>query len=108
MAFLIGPTRQIIQQDPDDNLDYLIDLSDWLGSGTASGVTVIASGVTATALINPTPITVDEYGEIPAARSITLTVSGGTVAMEAGITLRVTTAAGKSLDLSYTVVIKPR
>ena len=108
MSFLIGPTRQIIQQDPDDILDYFVDLSDWLGGGAISTAAVFATGVTASVAVNVNAVDLGDYGSVPGGRSVTITVSGGAPAVPAVITLRVATQSGNSFDLTYTVVIKSR
>lgn len=87
-----------IPKDPAATLDYTLDWSTngWLGLDTiASVVWTVPAGITKTAASN-TPT------------GATVWLSGGTLATSYIITCRITTAAGRTDERSFRVIIKDR
>lgn len=105
MPIIIGPTRRIILQDPDDSRDYLIDTTELFAGDPVDSATLITSNITATADISVADFEVEDYGIIPAGRAVTLWVSGGQVGLPGKITLRLESGS-RRMDLTYNVVLK--
>jgi hypothetical protein len=85
-------------KDPDAVLDYTVDWSPWLsdsGDQITSSAWIVPEGLTTTA---------DYYTTTTA----TVWLSGGTVGREYVVTNRITTAAGRVDDRSFTLVIRSR
>lgn len=109
MSLLVGPTRNIIEQDPDDNLDYVADFSAALAGDTINTVSVTGTGVTVGSVVkNTSPIEVDEYGTLPVGSAVTFWLTGGTVGVPATVRVRVVSTLGRSIDMTYVVVLKQR
>jgi hypothetical protein len=110
MALLAGPTRNIIEQDPDDILDYVADFGHLLvGDDIINGISVLATGVTvASFAYNAAPITIDEYGTLPIRTAVVFWLTGGTVGVPGKVRVRIVSAAGRSYDVSYEIVLKQR
>lgn len=81
-------------KDPDDVLDYRLDLADWLAGDTitAATVTVASGGVTLGAK------TVDAAG-------VSIWISGGANGEAASLLFRVTTAGGCQKDFTVALDI---
>ena len=101
-------------KDPDDKLDYVLDLSEWLDDDTITGHTVtIAAGdvVKDSSSVNAVPLTVKEnWGTrtIAAQKAVIVWISGGTLKTVAEVTVRVETAAGRQLDRSFIIRLVSR
>lgn len=87
----MASTSTNFTKDPDDVLDYAFDWSSWLGgSDTISSFTAIGSpGIT----VNTTSHT---------STTSTVWVSGGSAGIPYTVTHRITTAAGRTKDLTMT------
>ena len=89
---------QKFTKDPDANLDFSIDWTDWLDvvSDTISSVVwTVPSGITKTDESNTTTVA-------------TIWLSGGTVGTKYAIVGRITTAAGRVDDRTIEIVIKQK
>jgi hypothetical protein len=87
-----------IKKDPAAVLDYTLDWSTdgWLGIDTiASVVWAVPAGITQTAASNTTT-------------GATVWLSGGTLATSYTVTCRITTAAGRTDERSFRIIIKDR
>lgn len=87
-----------ITKDPQATLDYTLDwtIGGWLGTDTiASVLWTVPSGITQAAASNTTT-------------SATIWLSGGTLLASYTITCRITTAAGRTDERSFRVIIKDR
>jgi len=105
MSFRITEDGPAINKDPDDKLDYVIDLSEWLAGDT------IASVVAATEegdveidsyAPNLAPLVVTERHRqraLPERSAIILWLSGGTVPSR--VSARCTTVTGRRKDTSF-------
>lgn len=84
-------------KDPDANLDYPFDWSDWLPSGdTISSVTwVVSSGLIQGTTSNT-------------ATSATIWLSGGTSGNAYSVTCRITTSQGRIEDRTITIRVSQR
>lgn len=81
-------------KDPNDVLDYTRDWTTWLDGDTISTSTfVVPAGLTKDSETNNTT-------------SATVWLSGGTVDALYIVTNRITTAAGRTRDLSWLITIK--
>ena len=87
----------IFVKDPDANLDYGFDWSDWL----ADGETILTSTWTVT-----TGLTKDSDSSNDTAT--TIWVSGGTAGTSYTITNHITTSAGREDDRSHVLKVKDR
>lgn len=78
-------------KDPDDVVDYSVDWTDWLAGDTiATSVWVVPTGITKDSDTNDTT-------------SATIWLSGGTEGDDYQLTNRITTAAGRTKDKSFTI-----
>lgn len=84
-------------KDPDANLDYAIDWSDWLDTGDtiATSTWLVPTGLTAGTDSNTTT-------------SATIWLSGGKGGVSYLVTNRITTTAGRETDRSFTVSVQER
>jgi hypothetical protein len=99
-AFILGKDGlPSILKDPDANLDYQIDWSEWLGADTISAsvwtVAPPAGGLTA-ATPSQTTVTTRVW------------LSGGTVGQTVRVTNRITTAQGRIDERSFNVRLGER
>lgn len=83
-------------KDPDAELDYRLDWSEWLASDTISTSTWSAdTGITVTTSTNTTT-------------TATVWLAGGTLGQAYTVTNRVVTAGGRTDERSFLVVITER
>lgn len=87
-------------KDPDAELDYTRDWSDWL---TAVGDTIDTS-----TWIVPEGLEIGEAGETNDDTTATIWLKGGIVDVEYEVTNRITTAGGRTDDRTFKVVIRQR
>lgn len=97
----------LVEKDPDDVLDYVLDYSNWLGEDTISTVTPVASGVTVdAALINTGVLTIDDNGftrTIGIGKAVVVWLSGGVDMTQGFVDLHVQTMGGRKRDWSIKV-----
>lgn len=107
-------TENAFVKDPDDVLDYIIDLSSWLAGDTITTVTascVQGDVVIDSAEVNATAFDVREpYGSrtIGARSAVIVWLSAGTLNTTAQVTAHLVTAAGRESDKSFLLRIKQR
>lgn len=99
----LGTEVPWIRKRPDEVLDYIVDLSDYLGSGeTLSGISAVADtgiviGSSPAPAINASPLQVtlaDGSGKtIAAGEAVVIWLSGGTVGSRYDITATATSGA---------------
>jgi hypothetical protein len=101
-TFVVLNGKRTIEKDPNDNLDYIADWTDWL---LASAGDLLQSVVWA--------ITGDDILLVKENQSIDVTnklaqiqLSGGTVGKKYGVTCRITTAGGRIKDDTFYVKVK--
>jgi hypothetical protein len=83
-------------KDPDSKLDYQFDWSTYLGVDTiATSAWIVPSGITKVNDTNDDTTT-------------TIWLSGGTANTEYEVTNRITTATGRIVDRSMTILVKER
>jgi len=83
-------------KDPNAVLDYSIDWPRWLaGDQIAASEWIVASGLT-------------KMAESKTATSTTVWLSGGTAGQSYIVTNRITTAAGRTEDRSFTIRVEER
>jgi fructosamine-3-kinase len=83
-------------KDPNAVLDYSIDWTRWLaGDQIAASEWIVASGLT-------------KMAESKTATSATVWLSGGTAGQSYIVTNRITTAAGRTEDRSFTIRVEER
>jgi hypothetical protein len=107
MPLINGPTQKIIQQDPEDNIDYIVDMSEVFAGAAIDSVTVTAEGVTATAVITTIDVEIPDHIVVPAGRAFVLWLTGGQVGVPGRVRLRVVSGV-RVLNFSYGVVLKKR
>jgi hypothetical protein len=85
-------------KDPNANLDYLFDWTDWLEAGDTitSHVVAVDSGDVVIGVNSHTT------------NSVTVWLSGGTVNTDAAVRARVTTTQGRIDDRTITLLIRER
>jgi hypothetical protein len=110
MSLLAGPTRNIIEQDPDDVLDYIADFSQLLvGGDVINAIAVSNAGINVVTFeYNAEPITIDGYGVLPIRTAVVFWLTGGVVGVPGKVSVRITSAAGRSYEVSYGIVLKQR
>lgn len=106
-GFVITTHRKILEVDPDEVMDYIIDLTDWIGT---EAITSVSFTNTSTAEIysvakNSAPLTVPGYGDVAADKAVVFWVRLGTLGTSGTVTFSVTVGARKK-DIAYTVVVK--
>lgn len=109
-GFVITKTQKILQIDPDEVLDYIVDFNDWMPAGdTIQSVDVAVNtstvsfyGVTA----NDDPMVVSGHGQVAARTVVIFWSKEGVVNTTGELTLRVTTVGGRKKDITYTIVVK--
>lgn len=83
-------------KDPNAVLDYSIDWARWLaGDQIAASEWIVASGLT-------------KMADSKTATSATVWLSGGTAGQSYIVTNRITTAAGRTEDRSFTIRVEER
>ncbi len=83
-------------KDPNAVLDYSIDWTRWLaGDQIAASEWIVASGLT-------------KMADSKTATSATVWLSGGTAGQSYIVTNRITTAAGRTEDRSFTIRVEER
>ncbi len=83
-------------KDPNAVLDYTIDWTRWLaGDQIAASEWIVASGLT-------------KMADSKTATSATVWLSGGTAGQSYIVTNRITTAAGRTEDRSFTIRVEER
>jgi len=83
-------------KDPDAILDYAVDWSRWLAGDTvASSVWIVPTGLT-------------KATESNTATKAIVWLSGGTAGQTYTVTNRITTAAGRTEDRSFTIRVEER
>ena len=84
-------------KDPDANLDYSVDWSDWLvtGDNIASTLWTVPAGLT-------------KGAESEADGICTIYLSGGTAGSDYEVACRITTAAGRIDERTITVMVRQR
>lgn len=115
MSFRDTASGPEIDKDPDDALDYVIDMSGWLPSAdTLSSVTasVVDGDVTITqqAVATQDLDVAERYGSrtIPAQRAAVVWLSGGTVGTTSSVRARLTTQQGRQRDVTFLVRVVER
>lgn len=87
-------------KDPNAELDYTRDWSDWLAA--------VDDTIQTSTWIVPEGIEVGEGGETFTDTTTTIWLAGGTVLERYALTNRITTAGGRTDDRTFYVVIKER
>lgn len=90
--------KEIIK-DPDAELDYLFDWSDWLVDGDTISVK---------AVIPEIGITVKSSEIVDVNTAVVVWLSGGTVGRGYNVVCRITTAAGRIDDRTLRAIVKQR
>lgn len=84
-------------KDPDANLDYSVDWSDWLATGDtiASSVWTVPTGLT-------------EGADNEALGIATVYLSGGTAGSDYAVANKITTTAGRIDERTITIMVRQR
>ena len=85
-------------KDPADNLDYSLDLAEFLASSTPAD--------TITAVVWTVPAGLTAGVQYHAAGVATTWLSGGTAGTDYTVTARITTAAGRVLERSASIYVR--
>lgn len=88
-------------KDPDDIMDYGVDLSALLGDPLdtiASTSATIVSG----------NVVIEQHDPVPGTQATVTWLSGGTVGTQSSIRIRTTTSKGRSVDVVAVVAIADR
>lgn len=83
-------------KDPDSTLDYQMDWTTFLSTDTIASSTWSVAGYDAELIVNSTSNT---------STTATVWLSGGTVNVKYNVTNKVTTASGRVVDRSFTMLI---
>lgn len=96
----------VIHHDPDNYMDYTLDLRADLFGGPATSVTVVSqSGIEVEdAIIPAIEVAVEEGDMIPPGYAISFWLTGGELGVAGRFTLRVE-AGARSFDRSYEVIV---
>lgn len=109
-GFVITKTQKILQVDPDEVLDYIIDFNDWMPAGDSIQSVVIAANTSTVnfydVTTNDAPMDVAGYGQVPVNTVVIFWSKEGAVNTTGELTLRVTTVGGRKKDITYTIVVK--
>ena len=107
-GFVITSHRKILEVDPDEVMDFIIDLSSWMPGGDTIGTVSFDNRSTVTienVEKNQAPLTIPDHGEVPASQAIVFWARGGTLGTTGPLTFRVLTLGGRSKDFTYQVVV---
>lgn len=110
-GFVITTRRKIIEVDPNEVIDYIIDLSSWVRPGDLISLVTVSNSSTAdffSVSKNSAPLTIPEYGDVAADKAVVFWVQGGTVGTSGRVTFNITTSGGRKIDVVYEVIVKNR
>lgn len=116
-GFVVTRSGRYIEKDPDDTLDYVIDMTEFLADGdtlTASAgdleVTVTGTGlVKNSASTNAAVVTVVEGGvtrDIAAYKAVVIWLTGPAPGTSGQVHTRVTSTKGRTKDVTFKVIAK--
>lgn len=115
-GFVTVAGRTTLSLDPEDQLDFIIDLSPWLHAGdylTSATYDNTSTVEVQSCTINSAPLDIEDYGQIAVSSAVILWVTGGQVGTVGRITLHLITSGAdgggvRKRDVTVTVIVKHR
>lgn len=105
------PSRSILESDPNEVIDYIIDLTNWVPSTDLISIVTITNTSTVNVFNyakNATPLTIPGYGDVAAGKAVVFWVNQGTAGTSGKLTFSIETEGSRKIDVSYEVVVKNR